>query len=348
MITTKPRGLFRIAVMLSLCGSLGALPLDGKRNDDVVVMKNGDKFTGEIKKLQNGILYFKSDYMTDSVQLDWARVDSLDSKDSFNVSLLDGKRLIGVIVERNDHTLAVRSPDAEIQGQPHEVIAIVPVEDTFLKQLKGSVNYGFSFTNGTNATESNFSADVSYLSDVWRAQLNGSSVFNYQSGARTSGRNNLNFQYLKRISYNWFIGNTASLLTSDQQDLTLRTTAGGAFGRDFISSGTAGMFVLAGVNFTREKYSIGGLPNINGAEGLFQLQFSKSTFKTFQINGLFAAYPSLTTLGRVRISAQSSIQREVYRNLYLSLSVYENYDSEPPSKTPKNDFGTSTSIGWKF
>ncbi len=228
------------------------------------------------------------------------------------------------------------------------MVAIVPVEDTFLKQLKGSVNYGFSFTNGTNATESNFSADVSYLSDAWRAQLNGSSVFNLQSGARTSGRNNFNFQYLKRISDNWFIGNTASLLTSDQQDLTLRTTAGGALGRDFISSGTAGMFVLAGVDFTREKYSLGGIPTTNGAEGLFQVQFSKSTFKTFQINGQLAAYPSLTTLGRVRLSAQSSIQREVYRNLYLTFSVYENYDSEPPSKTPKNDFGTSTSVGWKF
>ena len=90
------------------------------------------------------------------------------------------------------------------------------------------------------------------------------------------------------------------------------------------------------------------MPTTNGAEGLFQIQFSKSAFKTFQINGQFAAYPSLTTLGRVRAVAQFSIQREVYRNLNLTLSIYENYDSEPPSSTPKNDFGTSTSIGWKF
>jgi hypothetical protein len=108
------------------------------------------------------------------------------------------------------------------------------------------------------------------------------------------------------------------------------------------------MLVLAGVEFSREKYSSGGMPSANGAEGLFQIQFSRSTFKTFQLSGRFAAYPSLTTLGRVRLSAESSLRRELYRNLNLTFSVYENYDSEPPSRTPKNDFGTSTSLGWTF
>ena len=158
-------------------------PLQGKRDDDVVVMNNGDKFTGEIKKLENGILYFKADYMADSAQLDWARVDSLDSKDSFNVSLLGGEHLVGVIVEKDDHSLAVRSSDAEIQGQPHEVVAIVPVEDTFLKQLKGSVRWiqlhEQHERNGVELLRRRL-----YLSDAWRAQMNGSSVFNLQSGAR--------------------------------------------------------------------------------------------------------------------------------------------------------------------
>ena len=38
-----------------------------KRNDDTIAMKNGDRFTGEIKKLDHGILYFKSSYMLESV-----------------------------------------------------------------------------------------------------------------------------------------------------------------------------------------------------------------------------------------------------------------------------------------
>jgi len=53
---------------------LFACPLFAKRKDDVIVMKNGDKFTGEIKNLQYGELVFKSSYMKDSVHLDWKEV----------------------------------------------------------------------------------------------------------------------------------------------------------------------------------------------------------------------------------------------------------------------------------
>ena len=60
-------------------------------------MKNGDRFTGEIKSLQHGELIFKSDYMIDSVHLDWKRVERLDSKDSYIVGLSSGDRVAGSI-----------------------------------------------------------------------------------------------------------------------------------------------------------------------------------------------------------------------------------------------------------
>ena len=74
-----------------------AYPLLAKRKDDVVVMTNGDKFTGEIKSLQYGELVFKSDYMKDSVHLDWKRVETLQSQDTFIVALSDGERVTGFI-----------------------------------------------------------------------------------------------------------------------------------------------------------------------------------------------------------------------------------------------------------
>jgi hypothetical protein len=73
--------LFAVAIFL-FAGTAAA-----KRNDDTITMKNGDRFTGEIKKLDHGILYFKSSYMLESVQLDWAQVDTLQSKDPLQPSL---------------------------------------------------------------------------------------------------------------------------------------------------------------------------------------------------------------------------------------------------------------------
>jgi hypothetical protein len=78
------------SLVLSHAASLALLllltcPSFGKRKDDVVIMKNGDKFTGEIKALQYGELIFKSSYMKDNVHLDWKQVKTLRSQDAFIV-----------------------------------------------------------------------------------------------------------------------------------------------------------------------------------------------------------------------------------------------------------------------
>ena len=51
------------AILLYMAPSLA------KRTDDVVVLKNGDHLTGEIKSLQRGELRFKSSYMAEAVRL---------------------------------------------------------------------------------------------------------------------------------------------------------------------------------------------------------------------------------------------------------------------------------------
>src|SRR5712672_2195139 len=81
-----------LLVALSCC-----TPVMAKRNDDVVVMKNGDRLTGEIKGLTHGELSFKASYMTASVRLNWEDIERLESKDPFIVSLIDGRRISGVI-----------------------------------------------------------------------------------------------------------------------------------------------------------------------------------------------------------------------------------------------------------
>jgi hypothetical protein len=343
------RPAFRMAALFFILGALGCSPLEAKRKDDVVVMKDGDKLTGEIKKLENGILYFKAAYMVDSVQLDWARVDRLESQDRFNVLFTSGRRIIGTIEKLEGREFVVHSDSTEMSAQPLEVVTLNPVEERFLEQLTGSLDLGFNFTAGDSTVQSNLSGEVKYVGDRWRAQLSGSSVFSHQKGADNSGRNDLNFLYLKSINDYWFAGATASALSSDQQDLRLRTSGGGGVGRDFLQSGTQGLFALAGVMFSREQYSssAGDEPHQN-AEAQVLIQFFKSTFKTLQFSANFAAYPSLTTPGRVRLGAGSSLKLEIVSNLYWKFSFYENYDSRPPVPAPKNDFGTSTSLGWTF
>ena len=65
MIRNEPR---RAALIVFLT-FLFALTAMAKNVDDLVVLKNGDRLTGEIKGLQSGELRIKSDYMAEAVRV---------------------------------------------------------------------------------------------------------------------------------------------------------------------------------------------------------------------------------------------------------------------------------------
>jgi hypothetical protein len=67
------------------------------------------------------------------------------------------------------------------------------------------------------------------------------------------------------------------------------------------------------------------------------------------ITTILYAFPSLSTAGRVRLEFDSKLRIEIFKDFYWSLNLYNSFDSEPPTATAnRNDFGVTTSLGWKF
>jgi len=53
-------------------------PLFGREKSDVIVMKNGDHLTCEIKGLNSGVLYVSLDYLLGTSSVQWSKVDGGD------------------------------------------------------------------------------------------------------------------------------------------------------------------------------------------------------------------------------------------------------------------------------
>jgi len=180
----------------------------GKRKDDVVIMKNGDKFTGEIKGLQYGELIFKSDYMKDSVHLDWERVEILESKDTYIIALSDGRRITGTISQKmiqGDYKqeFTISAADFILEIPSPEVITIDQLEASFWNQLTGSIDYGFGFTSGNNTTNSSLGANVAFNTSKNSIALATSSQFDSQANAKNTSRFTFDAQYGRSITTNW-------------------------------------------------------------------------------------------------------------------------------------------------
>jgi putative salt-induced outer membrane protein YdiY len=334
---------------------LFAYPLFAKSKDDVVVMKNGDKFTGEIKNLQYGELVFKSSYMKDSVHLDWKEVESLQSKDTYIVSLSNGERVTGFISREgtpadNDKGFKITDIGTAVEVTPAEVIAIGQREGNFWNQLTGSIDYGFGFASGNNSTNSSLSADIAFRTAKNTVKLATSSQFDSQSNAQNTNRFTFDSQYGRMLNEKWLAGGLFSLLKSNQQDLVLRSTYGGVFGRRLMQTDKTSLNALAGMAYTHESYvpQPGTEPIHNNAESLFGITFSTFRFKTLNLNSQTLFFPSLSDPGRFRLSTQSNLRIELVRNFYWNFQLYENYDSRPPTDARKNDLGITTSLGWTF
>src|ERR1700757_405524 len=226
---------YRSAVLVLLL-LLFASSLFAKRKDDVIVMNNGDRFTGEIKSLQYGELVFKSDYMEESVNLDWTRVKTLESKDLYIVTLSDGKRWTGLIsreagpADGASSFKIVTSESAAVELEPSEVITIGQREISFWNQLTGSINYGFGFASGNKSTNSSLGADVAYRTDKNSIRVTTSSQFDSQANAKNTNRFTFDAEYGRQLRDRWVAAGLFSLLKSNQQDLDLRSTYGAGIG----------------------------------------------------------------------------------------------------------------------
>jgi hypothetical protein len=326
-----------------------------KRKDDVVVMKNRDHFTGEIKGLQQGELIFKSSYMKDSVRLDWNEVEDMESKDNYIVDLRDGKRMTGIInktatSDPSGEDFQIISGKLVLRIRQSEVIIIRQREASFWDQLTGSINYGFNFESASSATNSSLGADVAYRTDKNAVQLATSSQFSSQSGSNNANRFTFDSYYGRTLTNKWIGAGLFSLLKSNQQDLNLRSAYGGALVRRLFQSDRTSFQALGGLVYNHERYvpQPGTEPVHNNVEALLGLRFVIFHFKTLNINSQAFLFPGLTDAGRVRVGSQSNLRIEIVRNFFWNFQLYENYDSRPPVTAPRNDLGATASLGWTF
>jgi putative salt-induced outer membrane protein YdiY len=346
-------GQFRFIILILFVIISSALSAQAKRNDDVVILKNGDRLTGEIKGLQRGELKFKASYMAEAVRLDWSRVERLESKDRYLITLTDGQLFTDFLglapaSATADNFLIGTEKDA-IRVKQIEVLRIAPAEAKFWRQLEGAIDFGFSFTSGNDQYQAELAASAIYRRRDHSLTASLDSVFSGQPKGTSSARNQFNLDYRKQLSPRWYVGGVFDLLRSDQQSLSLRTTAGGLIGRNLRQTERTRISIFGGLAGTRENYSaITGNPQTTNADALAGLDLNTFRFNTTDLSSRFILYPSLTIPGRTRMQFKSDLRIKLVKDLYWGFHLYENFDSKPPVNADKNDLGISTSLGWKF
>ena len=341
-------------IVIAFVGLLSALTATAKSVEDVVVLKNGDRMTGEIKGLQRGELRIKSDYMAEAVRLDWSKVESLESKSTFMIWLVDGKLVTDVmrLVPKRANEAAnfvIGSSRETIKVHQLDVIRITPADRGFWTRLEGSIDFGLSFTSGNDQYQTQLTATTTYRTGAHSFTASVDSAFSGQTQGTSTTRNQFTFDYRRKLNERWYVGGLMDFLRSDQQSLQLRTSVGGLIGRNLKQTDHTRLSVFGGLVGAREHYSdVLGKPRTTNADALAGVDFFTFRFSKTDIRSRLSVFPSLTTPGRTRFQTTSDLRIKIVKDLWWGFHVYESFDSKPPVAANKNDLGISTSLGWKF
>jgi putative salt-induced outer membrane protein YdiY len=344
--------LSRIFLLAPLLACL-CLPAQAKRKD-VVIMKNGDHITGQVKRLQGGLLYMETDYVSGNIGLDWNQVESVQSTATYRIVLNNGQRLIGAIEKKSAEKakaedFLIREATEEVEVPSAAIVSMDTKKPTFWRELQGGIDFGYSFTSGNSQSTLNAGTSAAYQTPGWKAATSLDSTFSGRSGASNTNREDLQSTFTKFLSRNSFVTALSDFLHSSEQDLNLRTTLGGGYGRYFIRTTNSNLAWLGGIVYAHESFdTAAGQPSDQNIEAVVGLQYNYIRFDFGEFNSQVRVFPGLTDTGRVRLTTNNVLTIKLRNNFYLAFTLWDNFDSRPPMTAKKNELGISSGIGWSF
>jgi hypothetical protein len=317
-------------------------------------MNNGDHFTGQVKRLQNGLLFFETDYVSGNIGLDWNQVESVQSTATFHIVLNNGKRLVGKIEKISDEKakrkdFLIREATGEVQVPSASIVNIGSKKPTFWRQLQGAIDLGYSFTSGNSQSTLNADTNAAYRTRGWEVTTSFDSTFSGQSGAAKTNRQDLQGTFTKFLSRNSFLSALSDFLHSSQQDLNLRTTLGGGYGRYLKRTTNSNLSWLGGIVYIHESFSTtAAQPSDQNMEAVLGLQYNLARFNFGEFDSQLLTFPGLSDAGRFRLTTNNSLTIKLRNNFHLSFTFWDNFDSRPPVTAKRNELGISSGIGWSF
>jgi hypothetical protein len=321
----------------------------GQARTDIVTLPNGDRITGEIIELERGRLEFKTDD-AGTLLLEWDKVASLVAIRQFEVVLIDGRRYLGSLGAADPRALAVVERQQTIRLQMADVTRMSPIGSSFWRKLDGSIDAGFNYTRSSGVAQLNVNSTTAFRAPASQMRLMFSlSATRTDDGATRDDRAAAEASYIRFPWRRWFISGAARFERNESLGIALRSQLGGTAGPRVIDNNRGQLSFGAGLAVNDErgvdvepKQTIEAVLLLRGS--FYTYDRPKTTFDV-----VLQYYPSLTDHGRHRVQLDTAIKQEVWKDLFVSASLYNSFDNRPPNPSSNsNDVGIVLSIGWTY
>ena len=302
---------------------------------DEVILKNGDRLTGDIISMDDGTLILKTQYAGD-VKIARGGIQAITSKAPIKIQTMDGSILQGTVTSPAPERIVVTS-DQFGSTMAIPLTNIQAINPPPLVSHTGSFNLGGLVATGNSSSKA-INASVFYTLRADRNRFSIEGKYNYgEQDHQLNVRNafgQLKYDYFitKRVFLDLF-----TLFEQDTfQDLNLRTTIGVGPGYQFIDTKQTQLSATIGIAYVNEDWRV--RPDDSTTAGVWSVTLNTALVPDRLIffhrqNGAY----DFESPNAWRLRADQGFQIPVYKQFAMNIEYDLRYDSDPAPGRGKTD-----------
>ena len=325
---------------------------------DQVVLTNGDRLTGVIKKYDDQKLYLKPDYAGE-IAIKWSAIAKVTGDKPLHVERTDDTKLTApeIVANGAEVTIAETTAPVTVPSKDIKAIRSDSEELAYERSLhpgwwhawQGGGNFGVALAHGNSETTSismGFASDRKTFHD--KLSIYANSVYSMNGLMDTTTANDIRggVRYDRDINRSLF-GYVAGDLEHDGlQALDVRAVIGTGFGYHAINNKKTSLDFLGGGAYTRENYGTGVVNDLGTTS--FGVQYSKTVHSSTTFTQKAFVLPYLNSLGDYRSTVDAGMATKINRLLTWQVNVSDHYVTNPLPTFKENDLLLTTGIGVTF
>ena len=324
---------FRAAAFFAMLGALHAWSPAAQAANDVVVMKNGDRITGEIHQIWDDEIEIEPSY-ADEILVDMSEVAYFSSDRTFEIELSDHVRFEGRFETDESGAMTLVSERGRQPIAPAEVEELEELSDEFDWELRSDLSFSASEGNSetSDLTWQNFG---SIERGDHRHELDLSIDRATRDGDTTQDRTRASYLYSWFMSDRWFLSGGIGFERDPVRDLDYRILPGAGVGYQFFDDADRLFEISLSAGGVSEK--LGGTTEESGALrwlARYRRQMLDGDLEFFHDQSVFAY-----VVGRdnTAIETSTGIRWDVWADIYLNMQFDWDYESNPAAGAENED-----------
>ncbi len=317
--------------------------------NDTIVFDSSNRIVGEIKSLSKGIITVKTDYSDSDFQIEWKKVNSINTKSRFLVTLSSSpQKYLGRIVTLNDSITHIYTRTFRIIScELNDIVDLSPQKSKLIDRFDANVDIGFNLTKAKNLKQLNISSGIAYHADQWSADAIYDQLRTSQDDVEEIQRIESKLNYRLLLPKRYYAFATIATLTNTEQQLDLRLNSQIGTGKYLFRTNSKYWGAKVGINRNNETYS-NEIENRSSWEYLLGTELNLYDIGDFNLLTVVTIYPAINEDSRFRSDFNIDLKYDLPLDFYIKGGFSVNYDNQPAEGSPQLDYVFQTGFGWEL